>query len=173
MYNNIATLLTNIIAIDQELRKNKIFGASLMRKFDCVSTDIIKALVDKFGLPAPENVGAKAAKYFIVLLIHTTDMKYVSKLSKSPEFKKVDYDKTDLAILEDRILLFEGKKQCFGTVIETKKDKNGNLVTKPRPTKDEKNVDKRRKEYGLSPLADYLKSSEEIFKRFLQDKPEK
>ena len=171
MDNNIATLLSNLIAVDQGLRKNKIFSETLMQKFDHISTDVIKALVDKFGLPTPENVGVEAARYFIVLLIHTFDMSYVSTLSNTPEFRRVDYNKTDLAILKDRILLFKGKKQCFGTVVTTKKDKKGKFVTKPLPIEDDKNVDKRRQKYGLPPLADYIKVSEETFNNFIKGKP--
>jgi len=155
MDNNIATLLSNLIAVDQGLRKNKIFSETLMQKFDHISTDVIKALVDKFGLPTPENVGVEAARYFIVLLIHTSDMSYVSTLSNTPEFRRVDYNKT----------------QCFGTVVTTKKDKKGKFVTKPLPIEDDKNVDKRRQKYGLPPLADYIKVSEETFNNFIKGKP--
>lgn len=171
MDNNIATLLSNIIAVDQWLRKNKVFSESLIQKFDGVSTDIIKALVEKYGLPTPENVGVEAARYFIVLLIHTVDMKYAIKLSNTPEFKKATYSKTVLAILRDRILLFQGKKQCFGMVVKAKKDESGRFVAKPLPIRDEKNVDKRRKEFGLSPLVDYIKMSEEGFNNIPKNKP--
>jgi len=141
-----------------------------MHKFDKVSAEIIEAIVNKFGLPTPENVGAEAANNFIVLLIHSTNKAYVHKLSNSLKFKKVPYEKTKLAILKDRMLLYKGKKQCFGTVVETKTSGSGRLITKPLPIKDEENVDKRRKAYGLSPLADYLKASEETFKNFFQNK---
>ncbi|MBU1970447.1 hypothetical protein KJ605_01585 [Patescibacteria group bacterium] len=171
MDTSITSLLNNLVAVDQCLRKNKEFSISLMHKFDEMSTEIIKVLVHKFGLPTPENVGTEAAKNFIVLLIHTSDIKYASKLARSRKFKETNYNKTELAILIDRILLHEGKKQRFGTVIETKKDKSGRYITKPLPIKDVKSVDKRRKESGLPPLVDYLKSSEEIFKSVLANKP--
>ena len=59
---------------------------------------------------------------------------------------------TDYAYLTDRVLVGEGKKQLYGTQLMPK---DGKLV--PQPIEDEANVDARRKELGLPPLADYLK----------------
>jgi hypothetical protein len=61
----------------------------------------------------------------------------------------------DLADLTDRVLLAEGKKQVYGTQFTLVNGK-----CKPRPLKDEANVDKRRKEVGLEPLADYFNQAE-------------
>jgi hypothetical protein len=60
-----------------------------------------------------------------------------------------------LAMLEDRILLREGKKQLFGTQVRSGPDTQGKLVV--HPIEDEQNVDVRRAAVGLQPLADYLK----------------
>jgi len=51
--------------------------------------------------------------------------------------------------MKDRILMDEGKPQLYGSQI-----KNGKLYTLDSP----KTVNERRKEMGLQPIEDYLKS---------------
>ncbi|TSC96384.1 MAG: Uncharacterized protein Athens101426_389 [Parcubacteria group bacterium Athens1014_26] len=64
-----------------------------------------------------------------------------------------DIAKENIAYLKDRILINEGKKQLFGTQFIT--NKQNNKLT-PRPIKDIKNLEKRRKEYNLPLFLDYL-----------------
>jgi len=62
--------------------------------------------------------------------------------------------RSDLAMLEDRILTREGKKQIYGTQLRL------NQTTQRMelyPIDDEENVNARRAEVGLEPLAEYLK----------------
>lgn len=54
--------------------------------------------------------------------------------------------------MTDRLLVMnDKKKQLYGTQL---RPLDGKLV--PEPIEDEANVDKRRKELGMPPLADYL-----------------
>jgi hypothetical protein len=62
--------------------------------------------------------------------------------------------------LTDRVLLAEGKKQVYGTQFTLVNGK-----CKPRPLEDEANVDQRRKEVGLRPLAEYFKEAERFYTR--------
>ena len=64
-----------------------------------------------------------------------------------------DISKTNIAYLKDRVLVNNGKKQLFGTQFYT--NKKG--IFGPRPIKDIKNLNKRRKEYGLPPFSEYKK----------------
>ena len=60
---------------------------------------------------------------------------------------------SDLALLEDRVAFRQGKKQIYGSQI------GNDIVTKKYyvlPLEDPDNVDKRRAEVGLSPLAEYV-----------------
>ena len=62
-----------------------------------------------------------------------------------------------VALMTDRLLVQkEKKKQLYGTQLIAK---DGKLV--PQPIEDEANVDRRRKELGMPPLADYLKMANE------------
>ena len=59
----------------------------------------------------------------------------------------------ELAMLEDRTLVFSGKKQKFGTQFDW--DANGEL--NPYPIEDEEKVDSQRAEVGLPPLGDTVR----------------
>jgi hypothetical protein len=61
----------------------------------------------------------------------------------------------DLATLEDRVALRQGKKQIYGTQVG--QDKNS-LKYYVSPLADPDNVDKRRAEVGLEPLSMVLES---------------
>ena len=62
-------------------------------------------------------------------------------------------DKRDLAYLTDRVLVNSGRKQIYGTQVDTTSG-----TVKLYPTIDVKNLDKRRKEAGLTPYKEYLRS---------------
>ncbi len=69
--------------------------------------------------------------------------------------KKGEIDASNVALLEDRILVREGKEQIYGTQLKTN-ERTGKLELSP--IKDEENVDKRRQAVGLPPIAEYLKT---------------
>ena len=71
---------------------------------------------------------------------------------------KEELSQSNLAYLTDRVLLAEGKKQLYGTQFTVVDGK-----WKPRPLEDEANVDKRRAEVGLPPLAEYTKLIEQAY----------
>lgn len=60
---------------------------------------------------------------------------------------------SNLALLEDRVALGMGKKQIYGSQIGRDETTNLYYVS---PLEDPDNVDKRRAEVGLGPLADYV-----------------
>jgi len=59
-----------------------------------------------------------------------------------------------VAYVHDKVLMYQGKKQLYGTQIAFNEKKGINDVY---PIQDEANVDKRRAEVGLEPLANALK----------------
>jgi hypothetical protein len=58
-----------------------------------------------------------------------------------------------LALLEDLILMREGKKQIYGSQLQT----NAQGQLEFYPIEAEANMDKRRQSVGLEPLAEYAK----------------
>ena len=61
-------------------------------------------------------------------------------------------DKANIAYLTDRILVAEKKKQIFGTQFYI--NKKNKLI--PRPIKNKKAINQRRKEYNLEPIEKYI-----------------
>jgi hypothetical protein len=84
---------------------------------------------------------------------YTYQKKYLPLLRKAAADKELRADR--LAILEDRVLVNEGKKQLYGSQLRT----NARGEWEFCPIEDEANVDKRRKSVGLGlgPLSEYAK----------------
>jgi hypothetical protein len=62
------------------------------------------------------------------------------------------------AMLDDRIRVFEGRPQLYGTQLEV--DDDGRL--RPHPIEDEAHVEERRRAVGLEPLAEKLARDERV-----------
>jgi hypothetical protein len=81
---------------------------------------------------------------------------------------KGEVEAQDLAYLIDRVLVGEKKKQLYGTQLL---QQGGKFV--PQPIADETQVDKRRAEVGMPPLAEYLKIAQAEYDKLLGKKSEK
>jgi hypothetical protein len=67
--------------------------------------------------------------------------------------KKGNADPANLALLEDRVALRQGKKQIYGTQLAYDETTGESYV---QPLEDPDNVDNRRAAIGLETLQDYL-----------------
>jgi len=104
-------------------------------------------ILGKIGQPTLENIGEKASVALIVLILHSelADMKLVMKAFKH---SKKAIKLSALPALEDKILIFEGLDQKFGTQWMEGEDGQPFLY----PVKDFDNVNKLRSKYGLGPI---------------------
>lgn len=120
----------------------------------------LKEVVRKQGWPGRTLVGAQAAIYAWCLVQHADSDREFQRdcLAKMEALPKGEVRAVDIAYLTDRILVGTGKKQKFGSQLLMK---DGKLI--PNPIENEEQVDVRRKEYGMEPLADYLKMSVKIY----------
>lgn len=73
-------------------------------------------------------------------------------------FENKDLPPMDYANFIDRLRLHQSKKQLYGGSFDFK---DGKLVMSP--TKNLKNLDKRRAKIGLPPLAEYIKVMKEMY----------
>lgn len=115
----------------------------------------IKQMIEKHGWLGKSLVGGDGAQAAFLLVQHAAkDLEFQKKslelLQKA--VKDGDAQAVHLAYLTDRVRLAEGKPQVYGT--QTKITKEGKFEVPP--IEDEANVDKRRAEVGLEPLADYI-----------------
>jgi tetratricopeptide (TPR) repeat protein len=112
-------------------------------------------IVDQYGWPGKSLVG-ETGNLAAFLVIQHSDLKTQGKYL--PLFreavKKGEADAGQLALLEDRVLVGNGKKQIYGTQLRTNYETGETTLYE---IEDEKNVDKRRAEVGLPPLAQYVK----------------
>ncbi len=118
--------------------------------------------MDKYGWPGKSLVGKDGANAAWLLVQHADRdpafQKRCLDLMKEAA-RKGEVSGQELAYLTDRVRVAQGEKQLYGTQFHTV---DGRLV--PQPIEDEPNVDKRRKEIGLSTMAEYEKLMHEVYK---------
>src|SRR5499426_1887035 len=112
-------------------------------------------IVKSNGWPKRSVFGEDASGVAFLIVQHAEldyQKKYLPLIKEAVAQKEAR--QSDLAMLEDRILTREGKKQTYGTQIRL------NQTTQRMelyPIEDEENVDARRARVGLEPLAQYVK----------------
>ncbi|HVA46404.1 MAG TPA: DUF6624 domain-containing protein [Pirellulales bacterium] len=129
-----------------------------MVQVDLDNTAWLKQVVESHGWPGNALVGEDGA-FAAWLLVQHADLdpafqkKCLGLLAKAVE--KNDASPRNLAYLTDRVRVNEKKPQVYGTQFDLV---GGKL--KPKPIEDDAHVDDRRKQAGLEPLSEYLKSAE-------------
>jgi len=125
------------------------------REIDEANMKRLEQIVKENGWPGVSLVGAEASRAAFLIVQHAEPIyqeKYLPLLRDAAA--KKDIVASELAMLEDRVLMSQNKKQIYGTQLKV------NPATKKRelwPIEDEANVDARRASVGLMPLAGYLK----------------
>lgn len=122
-------------------------------KLDRKHTRRLKQIIKKYGWPTKSLVGRKASHAAWLLAQHADrelpfQKKVLKMLNEIYKNNKKEINPANVAYLTDRVLLHEHKPQVFGT--QFRWNKKGKL--EPRPIKDRKNVNKRRKKYSLPTL---------------------
>lgn len=157
MQKRLAKVLNTMAIKDQRMRKRAMRTGVWENKIDIENTKKLKKIVQQYGWPTISLVGKKASKNAWLIAQHAVhDIKFMKKvlnlLENAYEKHSADIDRSSIAYLRDRLLVIGGRHQIFGTQFYT--NKKG--VFGIRPIKDRKNVDVRRKLYGLPPLEVYI-----------------
>lgn len=116
----------------------------------------LEKVIQQYGWPGKSLVGDQASVAAFLILQHSeqsTQEKYLEMFKQAA--KSGEARKADAAMLEDRVLMRQGKKQIYGTQLQSNAASNGKLFV--FPIEDELHVDQRRTSVGLPPLRDYLK----------------
>lgn len=157
-YEEIAEIIIGLKNADLEFRDKLIQGRLLsedynekMANLHCRNAKILDKIIDNIGYPTVENVGKEASEAAWLVIQHSIGQPYFMK--KSAELLKVavNENKADLksfAYLSDRIAVFEGKPQLYGTQFDW--DENGEMS--PNQYDDIAKVNQRRKSIGLNTL---------------------
>ena len=134
--------------------------SAVIKQADTENTKWLKEVIEKHGWLTFSLVGKDGGQSAWLMVQHAdADPKFQRKcLDLMTKLPKTEVSPANVAYLTDRVLLAEGKKQLYGTQFTTINGKS-----QPRPLEDEKNVDKRRAEMGLSTLAEYAKQIEQMY----------
>ena len=162
-YSNIAKEIVALQDADLELRSKLIREGRMnngyypeMEKMHNRNADILAGIIDQIGYPTIDKVGEEANEATWLVIQHSIGKpEFMRKCAILLE-KAVDENKANpkqLAYLTDRISVFEGKPQLYGTQFDY--DENGELT--PRPFDEIEKVNQRRKAIGLNSLEEQTK----------------
>ncbi|GGU49622.1 hypothetical protein GCM10010211_12260 [Streptomyces albospinus] len=117
--------------------------------------DRLDEIMDRYGWPTAELVGAEAARSAWLLAQHADRRLEVQRRALRLMERAVAAGTAgprELAFLRDRTLVNEGRRQVYGTQIAGVRD--GAPV--PWPCEDPERMDERRAEVGIPPFAEYV-----------------
>jgi hypothetical protein len=149
--NPITQQLENIYDEDQKYRSMSDWTQVV--RADSINKIAVVKILDTHGWLSEDQIGKKANEALFLVVQHSdlaTQEKYLPMMRRAVNEKKAKA--FDLALLEDRVLMRQKKKQLYGSQII--KSENGNWVV--YPIDDPTNVDARRFKMGLGPIAEYL-----------------
>lgn len=116
--------------------------------------EIVSNILDIYGWLGPKEVGQHASNALFLVIQHShieTQVKYLPLLQKAVKDKKAYI--TDVAMLEDRMAIYQGKKQKYGTQLPP------HPITGKRmfwPIEDLEKIDELRKQIGFPPMSESL-----------------
>ena len=151
-----AAIKTELLAIhdrDQKTRTGR-DSATFADYIDSCNLVQIEKLIAEYGWPGKSFVGASGNQTVFLVIQHAeleTQEKYLPLMQKSVE--EGESQMTDFALLQDRVLMRQGKKQIYGSQVVYGKDGSPEFY----PIDDEKNVNFRRAKIGLQPIEEYAK----------------
>jgi len=124
------------------------------QSIDSSNEVVITQILDKHGWLGKEIVGSRGNTTLFLVIQHAsikTQEKYLPMMQKAVKDGKANG--SSLALLEDRVLLRNGKKQIYGSQIGGDPKTN---IPHVLPLQDPMNVNQRRASVGLPPLEEYL-----------------
>ena len=173
--NRYNRILEEVYDKDQEVRKWTVLSSLSYDEIVTYSTEMaltdslnqatVFGILDKEGWPARLSDKANQA---IWLVIDHSDLAARSKyldLVKA-EAEEGVLDKSDFAVLNDRVLMEEGKPQVYGTQIKMAAEFVGEELTMQLylwPVENPAALDSLRSSVSLSPIEEYLASSGATF----------
>jgi len=157
-YKSIAEKIIDLKNADLALRDKLVQSGQLsegynkeMKELHNKNAKILNDIIDTIGYPTIDKVGKEANEASWLVIQHSIGQpefmkKCVELLESAVSENKAD--PKNLAYLTDRIAVFEGKSQFYGTQFDW--DENGNLS--PNLFDDLTKVNERRKSIGLNTL---------------------
>lgn len=143
----------------------------VIHKSDSINLKKVRRILDNYGWLGKDVIGKQGSKTLFLIIQHASlevEEHYLPLLKQSVNNKKASPQ--HLAYLEDRIAIYKGNKQIYGTQIGRNEKTMEFYVL---PLEDPENIDKRRSSIGLEPFGEYLSSFQLNWnaKKYIQDLP--
>lgn len=125
-----------------------------IQKQDSINLIKVEKILEEKGWLGADIIGGKGNQTLFLVIQHAALEKQEKYLPMMREaVKKGNANAASLALLEDRVALGKGDKQIYGSQIGRNEETGEHYVL---PLVDPVNVDMRRAEVGLPPLAEYV-----------------
>lgn len=154
--------IINLKNADLDLRDSLIKSGKLgdgyndeMKELHINNAKVLNEIIDRIGYPTIDKVGKEASEATWFVIQHSIGNPSFMKKCVALLEKAVDENRADpknLAYLKDRIAVFEGKPQLYGTQFDW--DEKGELS--PNPFDEIEKVNRRRKEIGLNSMEEQV-----------------
>ena len=149
---------------DQAMRRDTMDDPSKWDpNIDIENTQRIKEIIAEIGYPNISKVGELASQKAWLLIQHADeDIEFQkSCLELMKQEKEENINIQNIAFLEDRILISEGKPQLYGTQFFSN---SNSPELKPHPITKPEKLNERRKEMNLGSFEEYSKRIQEQYK---------
>lgn len=117
----------------------------------------LEEIFETYGWPTLSSFGQEAATAAFLILQHSDlehQRMYLADFQKAVEAGEARG--SSYALLYDRVLMGEGKRQLYGSQLRLNESTGGYYLW---PIEDGANVDKRRAALGMPPLSEYLRQA--------------
>ena len=148
--NEVGQILDTIYLLDQEMRQK---GNSIDTAIEHQILNKAISIIENCGMPTLNDVTEHQMMGLWLVFQHThhnVRKNYFPLFLKSAE--KGDLKMDQIALMEDRILMMEGKPQKYGSQVQAGCQTEWEIYNLENP----ETVDKRRFEMGMTPLKEYL-----------------
>lgn len=125
-----------------------------IREKDSINLIKVEAILNQYGWLGADKIGSQGNTTLFMVIQHSnikTQEKYLPMMRAAVKNKNAKA--SELALLEDRVALRQGKQQIYGSQLSFNEKTNVYFVL---PIVDPVNLDQRRKEAGLPTMAVYL-----------------
>jgi hypothetical protein len=151
-------ILESLVDVDQQNRNGNM---PIDESIDRNNLSVLLSIIEKCGFPRKEEVGKKGMNSVFLILQHgdrKNAEKYLPMLKRSAENGDISWQQ--VALLEDRTLMFSGQKQKYGSQVKlNSKTGKYELYSLDDPI----NVNERRRSVGLDSIHLYLQKWNILF----------
>ena len=168
IYDSIKAILDTVYIEDQEIRKKTkeiiekySWGSKELKthwkkidEIDSINEIKVFNILDEYGWLGEEKIGWQGNLSFFLIIQHSSQKKQEKYLPLIQDaVNKGNADPSSLALLEDKVSVGKGEKQKYGSQVKRNIETGEYYIL---PLEDPDNIDKRRKDVGLSEYSVYL-----------------